>query len=101
MNKFIVDEIEYYISINPYTGGPMIARIDGLPIDNRKEICRRFLRDYGWTDNMFKNRITNDLERKINSILNGKEASLNIDNDALNRKTYNPETIEKNNNSIN
>lgn len=95
MNKFIVDEIEYYISRNPYTGGPMIARIDGLPIDNRKEICRRFLRDYGWTDNMFKNRITNDLERKINSILNGKEAPLNIDNDALNRKTYNPETIEK------
>ena len=95
MNKFIVDEIEYYISRNPYTGGPMIARIDGFPIDNRKEICRRFLRDYGWTDNMLKNRITNDLERKINSILNGKEAPLNIDNDAFSRKTYNPETIEK------
>ena len=70
MNKFIVDEIEYYISRNPYTGGPMIARIDGLPIENRKEICRRFLRNNGWTDDMFKNRITNDLERKINQILN-------------------------------
>lgn len=69
MNKFIVDEIEYCIVKNPNTGGPMIARVDGIFVDNRKEICRRFLRDYGWTDEMFKNRITNDLERKINSIL--------------------------------
>lgn len=96
MNKFIVDEIEYCIVKNPNTGGPMIARVDGIFVDNRKEICRRFLRNYGWTDKMFKNRITNDLERKINSILNGKEIPLKEDsNIILNRKKYNPETIEK------
>lgn len=44
MKKFIVDEVEYYIVRNPHTGGPMITRIDALPIDNRKEICRRFLK---------------------------------------------------------
>ena len=52
---------------------PMIARVDGLQIDNRKEICRRFLRQHGWTDEMFKPVITNQLERCINKVLNGGE----------------------------
>lgn len=51
----------------------MIARVDGLHIENRKEICRRFLRLHGWTDEMMTNKvITNTLERKINNILNGE-----------------------------
>ena len=70
-NTFFVDEVEYKIVRNPYTAGPMIARVDGLPIENRKEICRRFLRKHGWTDDMFYNKITNDLERNINKIING------------------------------
>ena len=28
MEKFIVNEIEYCIVRNPYTGGPVIARVD-------------------------------------------------------------------------
>ena len=55
---------------NPHTSGPMIARVDGLQIDNRKEVCRKFLRMHGWTDDMFMGRITNDLERQINKIIN-------------------------------
>lgn len=70
---FELDNIEYCIVRNPYTNGPMIARVDGLPINNRKEICRRFLRLHGWTDDMMPNKvITNTLEREINKILNGQ-----------------------------
>ena len=70
---FKLDDIEYCIVRNPYTNGPMIARVDGLPIDNRKEICRHFLRLHGWTDAMMPNKvITNALEREVNKILNGK-----------------------------
>ena len=69
---FIIDGVEYCIVRNPYTNGPMISRVDTLPIGNRKEICRRFLRLHGWTDEMFGNRITNDLERQINKIINGE-----------------------------
>ena len=70
---FKVDDIEYCIVRNPYTNGPMIARADGFPIQNRKEICRRFLRMHGWTDEMMPNKvITNTLEREINKILNGE-----------------------------
>ena len=71
-NTFTVDGIEYKIVRNPYTNGPMIARVDGFSILNRKEICRRFLRNRGWTDSMFGDRITNDLERQINNIVNGE-----------------------------
>lgn len=74
MKTFTIDDIEYKIVANPYTNGPMIARVDGFEIENRKEICRRFLRMHGWTDEMFGNQITNDLERRINRILNGGEA---------------------------
>ena len=71
-NTFTLDGVEYCIIRNPYTNGPMLGRVDGRPIENRKEICRRFLRLHGWTDDMFGNRITNDLERQINKILNGE-----------------------------
>ena len=67
---FIIDGVEYCIVRNPYTNGPMLARMDGLQIDNRKEICRRFLRLHGWTDEMFVGKITNYLEAQINRILN-------------------------------
>ena len=69
-NTFFVDGVEYYITRNPYTNGPMIARVDQKDIPNRKEICRKFLRQYGWTDEMFTSKITNDLERQINKIIN-------------------------------
>lgn len=70
---FKLDNVEYCIVRNPYNNGPMIARVDGLHIENRKEICRRFLRLHGWTDEMMTNKvITNTLERKINNILNGE-----------------------------
>ena len=46
-NMFIVDGVEYKIVRNPHTAGPMIARVDNFPIENRKEICRRFLRMHG------------------------------------------------------
>lgn len=73
-NTFFVDDIEYEIIVNPSTRGPMIARVDGLKIENRKEICRRFLRKHGWTDEMMPNSVnTNTLEKRINEIVNGKE----------------------------
>ena len=72
MNSFKIDGIEYCIIRNPYTNGPMIARADGGQIENRKEICRRFLREHGWTDEQMRPKITNDLERAINKILNGE-----------------------------
>ena len=72
MATFIVDGIEYHIVRNPNTKGPMIARVDGLSIKNRKEICRIFLRAHGWTDDMMPNKvITNTLERRVNDIVNG------------------------------
>ena len=66
MNSFTVDGIDYCIVRNPYTNGPMIARIDGALVGNRKEICRRFLRQHGWTDEKMRTKITNDLERREN-----------------------------------
>ena len=65
----MVDGVTYKIVRNPHTKGPMIARVDNLPIENRKEICRKFLRTQGWTN--FPNEvITNQLEREINKIIN-------------------------------
>ncbi len=76
-NTFIVDGVEYKMVRNPSTNGPMIARVDSLPIENRKEICRRFLRMHGWTN--FPNKInTNQLERAINNIVNGGALSNEI-----------------------
>lgn len=71
-NRFFVDGVEYKIVRNPHTNGPMIARVDGFFVGNRKEICRRFLRSQGWTDEMFDNKNTNELERQINTIVNGE-----------------------------
>lgn len=85
--KFIVNNIEYTITTNPFTNGPMIARCDGVEIKNRKEVCRIFLKQHGWTDEMFKSKITNDLERQIKKILsrltivpsyNGEEIKANV-----------------------
>lgn len=76
-NRFNINGIEYCITRNPYTNGPMIARTDGIQIENRKEICRIFLRSQGWTEEMFGDRITNDLERQINKILNGNKPIIN------------------------
>lgn len=90
-NTFTVDGVEYKIVRNPYTNGPMIARVDGFSISNRKEVCRRFLRTHGWTDSMFGDRITNDLERQINKILNGDG---NIPAPRLS-ETYNKSSFER------
>lgn len=87
---FIVDGVEYKIVRNPHTAGPMIARVDNLPIENRKEICRRFLRMHGWTDDMFGNKITNDLERQINKILNGSYIPNEVGNPGTKEKKIDP-----------
>ena len=70
-NTFVVDGVTYKIMRNPYTNGPMIVRVDNKTIDNRKEVCRKFLYAHGWTESMFKNKNTNTLERRINEIVNG------------------------------
>ena len=71
--KFIYDNVEYTIGTNPHTNGPMLIRVDGQEIPNRKEICREFLRFLGWSEDQFKDRITNDLERKISNFLKYQE----------------------------
>ena len=78
-NTFFVDDIEYKIVRNPHTNGPMISRTDGVLIENRKEVCRRFLLKHGWTYEMFGRRITNDLERQINKIVNNGHVPNEID----------------------
>ena len=78
MNKFIYDNVEYTIGINPKTKGPMLVRVDGVEIPNRKEICREFLRFFGWSEDEFVPRITNDLERKIKGILFNQKETLVI-----------------------
>lgn len=75
-DTFVLDGMEYFIIRNPYTNGPMIARSDGEDIPNRKEICRQFLRHYGWNDVMFKNTVTNELERQIEKILNNSKEKI-------------------------
>lgn len=92
-NTFIVDDIEYKIVRNPHTAGPMIARVDGFPIENRKEICRRFLRMHGWTDDMFGNKITNDLERQINKIVNGSCIPNEVGDPGTKEKKIDPSRI--------
>lgn len=92
-NTFIVNDIEYKIVRNPHTSGPMIARVDGFPIENRKEICRRFLRSHGWTDEMFGIRITNDLERQINKIINGSYVPDEVGDSGTKKKEADPARI--------
>ena len=76
--NFIYDNVEYTLGINSHTKGPMLVRVDGLEIPNRKEICREFLRFFGWSEDQFADRITNDLERKIKGILNSQDKVLTI-----------------------
>ena len=100
MNKFVVDNVEYKIVRNPHTFGPMIARVDNGAIENRKEVCRRFLREQGWTDDMFLGRITNDLERQINKIINDSFIPDEIGNPGTGKKKaveerINPEMTQK------
>ena len=92
-NTFIVDGIEYKIVRNPHTAGPMIARVDNFPIENRKEICRRFLRMHGWSEDMFGNKITNDLERQINKIVNGSYIPNEVGNPGTKEKKIDPSRI--------
>ena len=76
-NTFTIDGVTYKIVRNPHTKGPMIARVDNLPIENRKEICRHFLRMHGWSE--FPNEIiTNTLEREINKIVNDGEMPIEV-----------------------
>ena len=92
MNTFVVDGIEFKIVRNPHTNGPMIARVDGGQIDNRKEVCRQFLRMHGWTEDMFVGRITNDLERQINKIINDGQTPREIGNPGTGKK---PAVVER------
>ena len=83
LKVFKVDEIEYKLVGHPTQNCPMIARVDGLKIPNRKEICRQFLKTQGWTDNMFSSeKTTMDLEREINRIVNGllKPSKIGVSN---------------------
>ena len=83
LKVFKVDEIEYKLVRHPTQNCPMIARVDGLKIPNRKEICRQFLKTQGWTDNMFSSeKTTMDLEREINRIVNGllKPSKIGVSN---------------------
>lgn len=71
---FKVGGVEYTIIENPNISAPghhpMIARVDGQAIPNRKEIARQFLRGYGYTDEDFAYPVnTEDLERKVERIL--------------------------------
>lgn len=96
MMNFIYDNVEYTIGVNPKTKGPMLVRVDGLEIPNRKEICREFLRFFGWSEDQFADRITNDLERKIKNILNGQGKVLIIPvSDASSRITSGGVTVTR------
>ena len=71
---FTIDGVEYHIVDNPNRHDgyrhPMIARVDGEPVPNRKEIARQFLRGYGYDDADFAYPVnTEDLERKVERIL--------------------------------
>lgn len=89
-NTFIIDGIEYKVIRQPGKSTPIITRIDNLPIKNRIEVCRKFLKTQGWNNEMFINRTTNDLERYINKIINGSYIPKNLEgiaiSEAINKK---------------
>lgn len=68
---FELDGVEYKIVNNPITTRrdrrfhPMIARVDGREIANRKEIARQYLYEQGWTDDDFDGCNTGTLERYV------------------------------------
>ena len=70
---FIVDDIEYCMVENPNTTDgryhPMIARVDGEEVPNRKEVARKFLRNYGYEEDYFNRTNTGNLENQIYRIL--------------------------------
>ena len=75
---FKIDNIEYEMIFNLSGNKPMVSRSDGFPVDNRKEICRRFLRAQGWTNEMIGDKNTNTLEKKVYDILNGNDSTKEI-----------------------
>ena len=76
---FTIDGIEYCIVNNPITSDrdgryhPMIARVDGKEIPNRKEIARRYLEDWGYTEEDFCGCNTASLEKEVARILGEDE----------------------------
>lgn len=68
---FTIEGVVYKIVNNPVTSErdgryhPMIARVDGETINNRKEIARQYLREHGWTDDDFDGCNTGTLERYV------------------------------------
>ena len=69
-NTFYIGSVEYMISKDNLKRKPILTRVDGHSIDNRKEVCRQFLRLQGWSESMFGDMTTNELESKINKIVN-------------------------------
>lgn len=92
MNTFKIAGVEYYISKNPHNGCPMVARVDGRQVDNRKDVCRKFLRLHNWTTNMFGSKTTQELEREVNKILNKDEI--------IGKEYINPDLNENVNNNF-
>ena len=78
MKTFKYKNIEYYIGSNPINNLPMLKRVDDCPIENRKEICREFLRMHGYDEEYFKDRITNILEREVKKILESNNETISI-----------------------
>ena len=72
MKSFKIDGIEFRIGSNPHTNGPMIVGAGGGEITNRKDVCRRFLRLHGYTDEEMRLKNTHHLERAVNRILDGE-----------------------------
>ena len=76
---FTIQGVEYYITNNPITSQrdgrfhPMIARVDGKEIPNRKEIARQYLEQWGYTEEDFCGCNTAMLEKEVARILGEKE----------------------------
>lgn len=91
--KFIINNIEYQFTKNN-SNNHIIERVDGIPIDNRKEVARQFLRNYGYDESFFKNQITNALERKVYKILLNDGKIINKNTNVIRM----PKTIKTNKN---
>lgn len=78
-NTFTIDGVEYCITNNPITSErdgrfhPMIARVDGKEIPNRKEIARQYLEQWGYTEEDFCGCNTAMLEKEVARILGEAE----------------------------
>lgn len=89
----MLDGIEYKIVLNPHSSIPMIARVDNFPIKNRKEVCRRYLLANNWTNEMFVNKNTNELEKEVNYLVNGNYVPSEIGNPRTKKKAKNIERL--------